>query len=153
MICYLDSSALVKLFVTEPGTAEVSRAVKEAELVGTVTVSRAEVIAALAKAVRVGALSVEEARLARHRFRTEWLHFLRIQVSDFLIDRAGDLAWTHGLRGYDAVQLAASEVWRESLDAPVSLATFDLKMWKAAEAVGLVPYPQDLPGLLDSWKT
>jgi len=44
MICYLDSSALVKLFADEPGTAEVSRAVKEAELVGTVAISRAEVI-------------------------------------------------------------------------------------------------------------
>jgi len=153
MICYLDSSALVKLFVDEPGTAEVSRAVKEAELVGTVAISRAEVIAALAKAVRVGALSMDDAKSARHRFRTEWLHFLRLQVSDFLVDRAGDLAWAHGLRGYDAVQLAAADIWRESLDVPVSLATFDLKLWKAAAAVGLVPYPQDLPELLESRKT
>jgi uncharacterized protein len=153
MICYLDSSALVKLLVDEPGTAEVSRAVKEAELVGTVTVSRAEVVAALAKAVRVGALSMDDSRSARHRFRTEWLHFLRLQVSDFLIDRAGDLAWAYGLRGYDSVQLAASDLWRESLDAPVSFATFDLKLWKAAAAVGLVPYPQDLPVLLESLKT
>jgi uncharacterized protein len=153
MICYLDSSALVKLFVDEPGTAEVSHAVKEAKLVGTVVISRAEVIAALAKAVRVGALSMDDAKSARHRFRTEWQHFLRLQVSDFLIERAGDLAWSHGLRGYDAVQLAASEFWRESLDTPVSLATFDLKLWNAAAAVGLIPYPQDLPQLLDSWKT
>ncbi len=153
MICYLDSSALVKLFVDEPGTAEVSRMVKEAQLVGTVAISRAEVIAALAKAVRVGSLSMEDAKSARRRFRTEWLHFLRLQVSDFLIDRAGDLAWTHGLRGYDTVQLAASDIWRESLDAPVSFATFDLKLWKAAEAIGLVPYPHGLPGLLESWKT
>lgn len=153
MIVYLDSSALVKLFADEPGTAEVIRAVKEAELVGTVVISRVEVIAALAKAARVGALSMDDAKSARHRFRTEWLHFLRLQVSDFLIDRAGDLAWAHGLRGYDAVQLAASDVWRESLDAPVSLVTFDLKLWKAAAAIGLVPYPQDLPELLESWKT
>lgn len=153
MICYLDSSALVKLLVDEPGTAEISRAVREAELVGTVAISRAEVIAALAKAVRVGALSMDDAKSARHRFRTEWLHFLRLQVSDLLIDRAGDLAWAHGLRGYDAVQLAACDVWRDSLDAPVSLATFDLKLWKAAAAIGLVPYPKDLPELLESWKT
>lgn len=119
---------------------------------GTVAISRAEVIAALAKAVRVGALSMDDAKSARHRFRTEWLHFLRLQVSDFLIDRAGDLAWAHGLRGYDAVQLAASDIWRESLDVPVSFATFDLKLWKAAAAIGLVPFPQDLPALLDSWK-
>jgi len=57
------------------------------------------------------------------------------------------------LRGYDAVQLAASDIWRESLDAPVSLMTFDLKLWEAAAAVGLVPYPQGLPELLESWKT
>jgi hypothetical protein len=48
---------------------------------------------------------------------------------------------------------AAADIWRESLDVPVSLATFDLKLWKAAAAVGLVPYPQDLPELLESRKT
>jgi PIN domain nuclease of toxin-antitoxin system len=39
MIAYLDSNALVKLFVEEPGGLEVSRAVKDADLVGTVTIS------------------------------------------------------------------------------------------------------------------
>lgn len=153
MICYLDSSALVKLLVEEPGSTEVRRALKAAELVGTVAISRAEVIAALSKAVRVGALSMDGAEAARHRLRTEWPHFLRLQVSDILIDRAGDLAWAYGLRGYDAVQLAACELWRQSLVLPISLMTFDVKLWKSAAAVGLVPFPQDLPDLLESWKT
>jgi len=47
--------------------------------------------------------------------------------------------------------LATADIWRESLDVPVTFA-IDLKLWKAAVAVGLVPYPQDLPELLESRK-
>jgi len=52
MILYLDASALVKRYVTEPGSSEVSEAINRAEMAGTALVSRAEVAAALAKAAR-----------------------------------------------------------------------------------------------------
>jgi len=35
----------------------------------------------------------------------------------------------------------------------VALATFDQRLWAAAEQVRLRPYPADLPALLDTWKT
>jgi uncharacterized protein len=152
MICYLDSSALVKLFLDEPGAAEVSRALDEAYLTGTVSISRAEVIAALSKAVRRGALSLEDATSARHRFRIEWPDYFQLQVSDLLIDRACDLAWTHGLRGYDSVQLAAALIWQAAIDEPVVMATFDIRLWETAGHLGLEPYPRDLPKLRDIWK-
>ncbi len=50
MICYLDASALVKRYVTEPGSKEVSWAIAEAETVGTAVISRVEVSSALARA-------------------------------------------------------------------------------------------------------
>ena len=56
MILYLDASALVKRYVAEPGSAEVSEAISRAEAIGTALISRAEVAAALAKAVRGKAL-------------------------------------------------------------------------------------------------
>ena len=152
MICYLDSSALVKVFLTEPGTPEIQRLMDEAHAIGTVAISRAEVVAAFHKAMRAGITPSNEALAARHRFRTEWSCYFRLPVSDLLVERACDLAWAYGLRGYDSIQLAAAVTWRETLDTPVAMATFDVRLWEAAARAGLEPRPVDLPRLLQSWK-
>lgn len=61
MILYLDASALVKRYIAEPGTTEVAAAIRDADVVGTSVISRAETAAALAKAVRTQTLSQDEA--------------------------------------------------------------------------------------------
>jgi|YelNatPaOPRAMG01_1025707.scaffolds.fasta_scaffold134773_3 predicted nucleic acid-binding protein len=152
MILYLDASALVKHYVAEPGTLEVNRAIFQAEVVGTALISRAEVVAALAKATRMGALTREEATHSLQVFREEWPDFVRILITEIVIDRADAFAWEHGLRGYDAVHLAAASVWQEMLDEPVTLATFDRRLWTAAGQVGLIPYPADLATMLEEWR-
>jgi hypothetical protein len=62
-----------------------------------------------------------------------------------LVARAAALAWEHGLRGYDAVHLAAALVWRETLGEPVTVATYDRELWRGAQASGLQPWPAAMP--------
>jgi len=152
MILYLDASALVKRYVAEPGSAQVLTKIADARAVGTVAISRAEVAAALAKAVRFGLLTSEVAQSAHQAFRQDWPDFVRLPVTEPLLERAATLVWDLGLRGYDAVQLAAGLSWQEALEAPVSFATFDRHLWAASGRAGLIPFPNDLPALLDSWK-
>ena len=57
MILYMDSSAIVKQYVAETGSAEIDAAVEKADVVGTASISRAEVVAALRKGVRMGVLA------------------------------------------------------------------------------------------------
>jgi predicted nucleic acid-binding protein len=152
MILYLDASALVKRYVAEPGSAEVSVAISQAQVTGTTLLSRTEVEAALAKAVRVSALTQEEALAGLRVFRNEWPDLVRVQVTEMVAARAGAFAWDYGLRGYDAVHLAAASGWQDALGERVMLATFDKDLWTAAESVGLVAYPADLPTMLETWK-
>ena len=152
MILYLDASALVKRYVAELGSAEVSDAISQAEVTGTALLSRAEVEAALAKAVRVNALTQEEAWASLQVFRNEWPDLVRVQVTEMVVARAGAFAWDHGLRGYDAVHLAAASGWQDALGERVTLATFDRHLWTVAESVGLEAYPADLPTMLETWK-
>lgn len=152
MILYLDASALVKRYVAEPGSTEVSAAISGTDVTGTALISRAEIAAALAKAVRVNALTAEEAAACLQVFRKEWSALVRIQVTDIVVGRADSLAWDHGLRGYDAVHLAAASVWQDALGEQVTLATFDRHLWIAAESIGLEPYPTNLPTMLQTWK-
>lgn len=56
MNLYLDASALVKRYIRERGSLEIHGALSEAAYVATVSVSRVEVAAALAKGVRMRAV-------------------------------------------------------------------------------------------------
>ena len=144
MILYLDASALVKRYVAERGSGDVARVIAGARSAGTVAISRAEVSAALARAARVGWVSQEDAEAALQVFRVDWPRLVRIQVSEAVVAQADALAWEHGLRGYDAVQLAAARFWQASLGEPVTLATYDRELWAAAGSAGLLPWPEDL---------
>ncbi len=153
MILYLDASALVKRYVKEFGSAVVNEAIDRAAIVGTAMISRAETAAALAKAVRLGVLKRPAALASLQSFRKDWLDLVRIQLAENLMSQADALAWDHALRGYDAVHLAAAVLWQETMGESVTMATFDQQLWKAAEQIGLVPFPSDLPGLLQEWKS
>jgi uncharacterized protein len=144
MILYLDASALVKSYISETGTAEVRTAVRQADAVGTHMISRVEVSAAFAKAIRTEVLREEEAVKCLARFRKDWPDLIRLGVSEALIAHADQLAWDYGLRGYDAVHLAAGDLWQDALGERVTFAVFDRKLWQAAHRIGLLAYPKDL---------
>ncbi len=141
MIVYLDASALVKRYVDEAGSVEVGKLIVDAEVLGTALVSRAEVSAALARAVRMKLIGRDAGADALIAFTADWPHLVRLQLSETLVARAAGLAWEHGLRGYDSVHLAAALIWHESLGAPVVVATFDLQLRSGARAAGLATWP------------
>ena len=146
MILYLDSSALVKRYVQEQGSQAVGDAIAAAQLTGTAIITRAEVGAALAKAVRTSALTREEALACLGRFQQDWPRLVRTRVGEPTVARAEQLAWQYNLRGYDAVHLASALLWQESLSESVTMAAFDHALWKAASQAGLIAYPAELIG-------
>ena len=98
----------------------------------TALVTRAEVAAAFARAVRVGLLDDVGGRRAQRRFSREWPDLMRVPVTETLVARAEALAWAHGLRGCDAVQLASALTWQDALGQEIVLATFDRQLWDGA---------------------
>lgn len=146
MIAYLDASALVKRYVVERGSSETIALTAESEMIATSIVSRAEMAAALAKAVRVGLVKDDVARNAQRRFAGDWPDLVRVPVTEALVERAEALAWEHGLRGYDAVQLAAALTCQESVGEKIVVATFDQQLWGAAKRSGLKAWPEESRG-------
>jgi predicted nucleic acid-binding protein len=144
MIIYIDASALVKRYVAEEGSAEVGELIGQAAAVGTAIISRAEVAAALAKAVRMKLLPRNEAASALKVFSAEWESLIRLQITEILVSRAAALAWDHGLRGYDATHLASALFWQDMLGEPVTVASYDRHLWEASKAAGLIAWPESL---------
>ena len=144
MITYFDASALVKRYVNEQWSDETIELTTTADVVATSLVSRAEVAAALAKAVRTKLLSDGDARKAQRTFTGEWPDLARIPVTDALVARAETLAWDHALRAYDAIQLASALTWQESVGTEIVVATFDLQLWNAVRHAGMTAWPENL---------
>lgn len=146
MIAYFDAGALVKRYVAERGSRETIALMADSEMAATSIVTRAEVAAAFAKATRVRLMTEDGARSARRSFSEDWPDLVRVPITEALVQRADALAWDHGLRGYDAVQLASALTWQESVACEIVLATFNQQLWEAAPRAGVKAWPEKRPG-------
>jgi predicted nucleic acid-binding protein len=72
----------------------------------------------------------QEAQRARRFLADAWPSWIRTAVDEERVRLAEGLAWEHGLRGYDAVHLAAARAWSERLDRSITVATFDRALWE-----------------------
>ena len=63
---------------------------------------------ALAAAARQRRLSAEQLRRAKTEFAGLWQQVTILEITEDLVDAAGDLAEQERLRGYDAIHLAAA---------------------------------------------
>ena len=136
MTLYLDTSSLVKLYVTETGSAVVRRLVSEANVVATSVVAYAETRAALARLRREGALTASKAAAAKREFEEQWPAYLTVEATGVLCRAAGELAERHGLRGFDSIHLASfAEVARRARTADTQFSSFDDRLNQAARKV------------------
>lgn len=140
MILYLDTSALVKLYIEEAGSDEVREWAGDAEALAASRVALAELAAAVARRWREGDLTDPEAAAIRSAIAEDWQHLVVVEVDEH---RAADEAFRSDLRGFDAIHLAAALQVRDALgDVPIGFACFDSRLGRAASARGF-----DLLGL------
>jgi uncharacterized protein len=140
-----DSSALVKRYVHEIGTAWVHGLTDPAagHTLYIAGITGVEVVSALTRQTRRGALVPTDAARALTQFRQDFAHqHQTVDLTPPLIARAMALAETHALRGYDAVQCAvAVELHRarQARGMPVlTLVSADAALNTAAAAEGLL---------------
>lgn len=143
MIIYLDTSALAKLFITEPGADQVAAAVNSALAVATHRIAYVEIHATLARAVRMGRI---EASSLDHRlleFETRWASLDVVDLTDSMVRRAAALAIRYGLRGFDSVHLAAALAVQDAVagSETVAFAATDGRLADAARLAGLSLLP------------
>lgn len=106
----------------------------EATRIVSIPLLYAEGRAALAQAQRIGRIDARQLRAAAEQLDHLFTQIDLIGIDEHLVRQVGDLAETHGLRGYDAVHLAAAQL----LDGSDSvLVAGDQALLTAAEAVGL----------------
>ena len=107
---FLDSSALVKRYVPETGSAWI-RALSAQETGNSLFIARitwVEVLSALARREREGSLTPTDRTLILQRLRSDLNNqYQVIELDSTLAETAGQLVGQYPLRAYDAVQLAS----------------------------------------------
>ena len=137
MILYLDTSALVKLYVDEPGRAVVMLAVERARLWATHLIAYTELRAALARMKRMRRIEAGDLKMIVDAFEGDWEGMHILTPTETHVRRAGELAERYELHGYDSVHLAAAEALSQMAPMEVRFACFDQQLARAASQLGL----------------
>ncbi len=137
MILYLDTSALVKLFLDELHSDSVRRWASDAANVMVSQLSWTEMCAALALKKRTGQITAAQVSVTLAALHQDWPRYQRLATDVALFAEAGALALRLDLRACDSVQLASA--WRVfGLTGPALVfCSFDRKLNTAAHALGL----------------
>lgn len=114
-------------------------------------IARVEVPAAIWRKERTGDLDVADAETLAAAFEADWFgteeeppRFMAVSLLSGVLDRAAALTAAHGLRAYDAVQLASALAAREADPDCGQLICFDEQLRSAAARSGFALLP---PGL------
>lgn len=134
---YLDTSALIKLYVVERGSSAVIALVRREGAPGTASIAYAEVYSGLVRRKREG--SVTDAQYVRisGQFEQDWPTCIQVGLHQDVLELGRDLLQRHPLRAFDAVHLASALKLRRQLEENILFAAADNRLLRAAAAEGL----------------
>ena len=137
MILYTDTSALVKKYIFEAGSDEVIMFFDQNPTIGTTTITRIEMAAAISKSMRYKWVGENDANVAWNVFQSHWPSYNRLPVSETIIEHAISLVWRHSLRTNDSLQLSRALAWQEMVGEEVVFVCFNQQLLEAAKLEGL----------------
>lgn len=137
MILFCDTSALVKLYIAETDSEALRSLAEQADALAVSRIAWAEMMAALARRVREAPADAAAIDLVRERLRVDWPSYLVVEVTQALVEQAGEYADVFALRGYDSVQLATAHLLQSASGKDVRFACFDTRLAKAAATLGM----------------
>lgn len=130
MSLYVDTSALLKLYIQEPDSDRAE------EILGsdldwiTARITAVEVRRSLARA-----LGGSDLAAARRQFERDWANTAVVELTAEVCEAAAELAEVTGARSLDALHLGAAKVVG---GGALPVVTFDLRQAQAARSLGWV---------------
>jgi uncharacterized protein len=144
-IYFLDSSALVKLYVNEVGSKWICSLFQPNlnNQFFVTAVTGVEIISAITRRAKGGSISITDAKNVGSQFKKDFqTEYKVIQISESIINSAIRVTELYALRGYDAVQLASGYELNilcitNGLPVPIFVSA-DNELNKAALGEGLI---------------
>ncbi|MGH3916701.1 MAG: type II toxin-antitoxin system VapC family toxin [Pseudonocardiaceae bacterium] len=144
MIAFADSSALVKLYADEQD----HQLVRGLSTLVVSALARVEVPAAIWRKHRMGQLELTDTAILIAAFEADYHgsasdppRFGVVATTAAILEAAARMVGVHGLRAYDAVQLASAKVAAQAVPDCRAMAAFDLTLRSAAATEGFALLP------------
>lgn len=128
MTLYVDSSALLKRYLEEPGSGATDRLMLDDPRWVTARHTFVEVTRILARQLRGGALDS-----ARGRFNRDWALTRVVELSEAVCTRAAEIAVANGVRTLDALHLGAAH---SAGGEHLPFLTYDVRQAEVARSLG-----------------
>lgn len=129
---YWDTSALVKLFVSEVGSSEARAVLARDREVATALLTYVEAFSAFTRRAQDRSITRVDLATVCRRFVGEWTAFLRVPLTDEVVHRSRAVVERHGLKTLDAVHLASLL----ELGERITLVAADGHLLRAAQTEG-----------------
>ncbi|WP_417908776.1 type II toxin-antitoxin system VapC family toxin [Candidatus Electronema sp. PJ] len=143
---FLDTSALVKKYMTEKGSAWIEALTdpdSDRQIIILASVTWVETLSAFSRLHRENRVDPELLAQTVRLFKTEWAslyHIVDVEQSD--IKTAGRLVQRHPLRAYDSIQLACAlkiySAFSQTAPDAFSFVSADKQLLAAAQTEGLL---------------
>jgi len=134
---YFDTSALVKRYVRERGSAQVGSLLRRHELLSS-AITPVEVLSALSRRKRNGDLSAEDLSALLSRVQSDRLRWELVEVGGTVLSRAEEIVQrTVPVRALDAVHVASLMAFQAASSIQISFVTGDARQRDAANYLGL----------------
>lgn len=144
IVFYLDSSALVKRYLIEPGSSWIVALCRPStgNTIATGQITKAEVAATFARKHRNDNLSQSNYAIALQDLTHHFVYqYLILDTNQAIVDLAVDLTQRQKLRGYDAIQLASAltlnNVLTQAQSIPLTFVAADDDLLQTAQNEGL----------------
>jgi uncharacterized protein len=134
VILFLDTSALVKLYVQEIHSSNVEKAVASASDVIVSQITLAEAVSAFQYRTQKNELSTADEIKIFKQLLEDWDTLNCVDVTEHITKEAAILVRSRGLRGADAIQLATA-AWVSREQRFVHFLAFDDKLLEAAKGI------------------
>ena len=145
---YLETSALVKLYVLEPGTDRLLRIAKApGNRLAVLAISLVEARSAIRRRERARDLDSKSASLILDRLQQHAeTRLLRQPVTDVVLDVAMEMIDRYALRAYDAIQLAGCLLVRTMVGPePLTFVCADQGLLEAARSELITTFDPTTP--------
>ena len=132
MNVYLDSSALAKRYIQEPGSDRVEEILSAATSLGVSVICPSEVVSALCRRRREKHLTPQQYARAKRALFADLEDASVVHITEDIVGRAVDILERWPLRSPDSLQVASAAAWSAEL-----FVSADERQCVAARGIGL----------------
>jgi predicted nucleic acid-binding protein len=129
---FVDTSALVKRYIEEPGSEKVRLLMEEADGIAVSRLAYAETLSALVRRRKAIRVSDAEFDLLLQYFRADWENFFVVEMNNDTLKFVDAVIEKHALRGADSIHLSTALCLRNAAKKGITFIASDAELLAAA---------------------